>query len=453
MDDRRTYYQILGLERAATLDQIRTARARMLRLYHPDLHPKASESEKEEFTRLAKIVNKAYSVLSDSLERAAYDEQLDKQASAANNDGEPHSETSERSRSSNSSYRDRNTEYNDGVRGSGESYGYSDYAKPYRSTEEQLYADARGYVTGERDCTKRGLKEYLHDRPLTSRELDRLVVSFLDRMCDEDILEKTTGGATRYHFKEPYDDDDGDDNVYYSDASVNEYEEAPAENRQPETHRRPPKNRSGRWLGIVFWLIVAGWALHHFVSRPPTQAPDAPAASGVPLSSGQITEPRSAQGASRPSVSQYSVPDSLGVGPTESASAAASEAPSVPLPNVESTVPWHGLAANASTPGASAQQDISSDEASSADWHIVHEVPPTYPIAALRLGESGTTVVEVKLDADGKIIAAQVRKSSGYHDLDRAAVRAVRKFEFAPPGGDAAKSGGTVLVPVAFRQQ
>jgi len=119
---------------------------------------------------------------------------------------------------------------------------------------------------------------------------------------------------------------------------------------------------------------------------------------------------------------------------------------------LERIAPQIGAAANASTSGASAQQDDSPDKAPSSDWHIVHEVPPAYPIAALRMGESGTTIVEAKVDAAGNVIDTQVHESSGYRDLDRAAVRAVREFVFAPADGKAASGGGTILVPVAFRQ-
>lgn len=61
------YYQILGVDRQATEQEIRRAYYRKAKLWHPDVNP--SRSAKSNF----QIINHAYSVLSDASRRRAYD--------------------------------------------------------------------------------------------------------------------------------------------------------------------------------------------------------------------------------------------------------------------------------------------------------------------------------------------------------------------------------------------
>jgi len=461
MDDQQTYYQILRLERAATFDQIKTARARMLRLYHPDLHPKASEWEKEEFNRLTKRANEAYSVLSDSSERAAYDKKLDEDIYKATSNANPYSEPYTQSYGASQSHQGQGSTRNERRRRRQFSDKHPEYGRFNANELNQLYSDAKSWVIRDEIHTAKDLKTYL-GRLVTSRDtLDSLTADFLDELCKERVLKRRVGetGRTTYAFCGPdagddYEDEDehggeADSNAPDSDA----YEETPVENGQQEMPKRPRRKRSNRWVGVVFWLVIAGWAWHYFASQPATTEPETPTAFGVPLRNDLMTKPGAAQTAESSGAVQGDASASLQTSLTSSASAPAPEAPIVPLQNLETTASQHGEGANASTADTQLQQPLSPSAASPPDWLVVHEVPPTYPIAALRLGEAGTTIVEVRLDANGRIVDAQVRKSSGYHDLDKAAVEAVRKFQFAPVGGKATNSGGTVLVPVVFRQQ
>jgi molecular chaperone DnaJ len=63
----RDYYEVLGVARNATLDELKSAFRRLARQYHPDVN-KAADAE-ERF----KEINEAYAVLSDADKRAAYD--------------------------------------------------------------------------------------------------------------------------------------------------------------------------------------------------------------------------------------------------------------------------------------------------------------------------------------------------------------------------------------------
>jgi curved DNA-binding protein len=64
----KDYYGILGLERAATQDEVKRAYRKLARKYHPDLNKEAGAEAK------FKEVGEAYEVLGDPEKRAAYDQ-------------------------------------------------------------------------------------------------------------------------------------------------------------------------------------------------------------------------------------------------------------------------------------------------------------------------------------------------------------------------------------------
>ena len=67
MTNKRDYYEVLGVTRSASADDIKNAFRNLARKYHPDVN-KAEDAE-EKF----KEINEAYGVLSDPDKRAAYD--------------------------------------------------------------------------------------------------------------------------------------------------------------------------------------------------------------------------------------------------------------------------------------------------------------------------------------------------------------------------------------------
>ena len=69
MADKRDYYEVLGLKKGASADEIKKAYRKMAKLYHPDLHPGDKEAEAK-----FKECNEAYEVLSDPDKKARYDQ-------------------------------------------------------------------------------------------------------------------------------------------------------------------------------------------------------------------------------------------------------------------------------------------------------------------------------------------------------------------------------------------
>lgn len=76
--------------------------------------------------------------------------------------------------------------------------------------------------------------------------------------------------------------------------------------------------------------------------------------------------------------------------------------------------------------------------------------PPTYPPAALRRGETGTVVVRIQVDAQGRPGGVALIQSSRSRELDRAAMEAVRKWRFEPAIEDGEPVPAAVDIPVEF---
>src|SRR3990172_118769 len=65
---KRDYYEVLGLKKGASLEEIKKTYRKLARKYHPDVNPGDKKSE-EKF----KEISEAYDILSDHEKRKKYD--------------------------------------------------------------------------------------------------------------------------------------------------------------------------------------------------------------------------------------------------------------------------------------------------------------------------------------------------------------------------------------------
>ncbi len=76
---------------------------------------------------------------------------------------------------------------------------------------------------------------------------------------------------------------------------------------------------------------------------------------------------------------------------------------------------------------------------------------PEYPKMSLRLGEQGTVVLTVMVKSDGSAGDVEVKSTSGFTRLDRAAADAVKTWRFNPATVDGKAVDKSYEVPITFK--
>jgi protein TonB len=81
---------------------------------------------------------------------------------------------------------------------------------------------------------------------------------------------------------------------------------------------------------------------------------------------------------------------------------------------------------------------------------IASQPPPRYPEAARRAGAQGTTMLKVRVSADGTVGEIVIERSSGHPELDAAAAEAVGRWRFAPARRRGEPVDVWILLPIRF---
>ena len=84
------------------------------------------------------------------------------------------------------------------------------------------------------------------------------------------------------------------------------------------------------------------------------------------------------------------------------------------------------------------------------DMAYLRNPAPAYPGVSRKLKEHGRVILNVLVGAEGDAQSIEVRTSSGYDRLDRAAIDAVRHWRFSPARRGSQTVAAWALVPILF---
>lgn len=79
-----------------------------------------------------------------------------------------------------------------------------------------------------------------------------------------------------------------------------------------------------------------------------------------------------------------------------------------------------------------------------------YQVKPHYPESARRRGIEGTTLLKVHVSERGRVKDILIERSAGYQELDLAALKAVKKWQFEPAKQGSRPVAVWVMLPVRF---
>jgi protein TonB len=106
-----------------------------------------------------------------------------------------------------------------------------------------------------------------------------------------------------------------------------------------------------------------------------------------------------------------------------------------------------GVAAAGSAAMAASDPD---DQPAHVDPNYPHN-PPPYPDAAQVNGEQGSVVLDVKVGSSGKVRNIKIDRSSGFDDLDNAAIEGVLGWRFVPAMVDGETSTDWTKLTITYR--
>lgn len=89
-------------------------------------------------------------------------------------------------------------------------------------------------------------------------------------------------------------------------------------------------------------------------------------------------------------------------------------------------------------------------KAGAAGVEILSRTAPTYPPEAVRQRHEGTVLLAFTIGPDGSPLDIQVARSSGFAELDAAALQAARQWRFRALGADGRATTASTRVPVRF---
>lgn len=225
--------------------------------------------------------------------------------------------------------------------------------------------------------------------------------------------------------------------------------------------------------GVVLALHAAGiWALQRGMDRPPEPqiiaaeviaqfiappAPEPPAPTPAPPTPPK-PEPVKPQPQPTPPKPQPK-PKPVQKAPLPKAIADPTPAPNAPMGSLDSeptpvveeappappSPPAPPPAPSAPTKPAGGEVQLPSSNAA-----YLNNPRPSYPAISRRMGEQGKVMLRVFVDENGMPQQIEIKESSGFDRLDKAAIASVQRWRFAPGKRNGVPEGMWNIVPINF---
>ena len=211
--------------------------------------------------------------------------------------------------------------------------------------------------------------------------------------------------------------------------------------------------------GVVLLHVAALWALNAGLLRQASEVfvPVQMLSELITPAEPQVQPPPAPQPKPQPPVQQPvarhkptpPAPAPRPVAPRQPPSPNAPVAVAEPQPPAPPAPPAPAVAA-APAPAAEAPAAPAKVELPSTNAEYLQNPAPNYPPASRRAGEQGKVIVRVLIGTDGTAKEAELRQSSGFDRLDRAALETVRKWRYVPGKRNGVPETMWFNVPINF---
>lgn len=111
----------------------------------------------------------------------------------------------------------------------------------------------------------------------------------------------------------------------------------------------------------------------------------------------------------------------------------------------------HGVSEGGTAAGSAGFSDVEKDVVKEASPLYSHNPAPAYPQSARTRKLEGTVELNVLVDMKGRVKDLNLRRSSGFKVLDRAAMDSVKEWKFEPGKSSCCPVEMWVVVPMVFK--
>jgi protein TonB len=134
--------------------------------------------------------------------------------------------------------------------------------------------------------------------------------------------------------------------------------------------------------------------------------------------------------------------------PTPAPNAPTGTLDSAPAPVADATPP--APAAPPAPPSTPAQPSGAAVQLPSSNAAYLNNPRPSYPSISRRMGEQGKVLLRVLVDENGLPQQIEIKQSSGFDRLDKAALASVQRWRFVPGKRNGVPEAMWNIVPVNF---